>query len=168
MDSNNAEWGVIIVSGGEDLLSLTSYLLRSNLQGEDPAKLWQFYIQLTQVEAAFKDLKDDLSLRPIFHQLEHRIEAHIFVAFLAYCLHVSLRARLRVLAPGLTPRSMLEKFAAIQMLDVHFPTTDGRELVFCRYTQPEKDHKMLLVQLGWELPPQSPPKISQKGELLRE
>jgi transposase len=144
------------------------YLLRSNLSGEDPAKLWQFYIQLTQVEAAFKDLKDDLSLRPIFHQLERRIEAHIFVAFLAYCLHVSLRARLRVLAPGLTPRSMLEKFAAIQMLDVHFPTTDGRELVFCRYTQPEKDHKMLLAQLGWELPPQSPPRISQKHELLQE
>ena len=144
------------------------YLLRSNLSGEDPARLWQFYIQLTQVEAAFKDLKGDLSLRPIFHQLEQRIEAHIFVAFLAYCLHVSLRARLRVLAPGLTPRSMLEKFAAIQMLDVHFPTTDGRELVFCRYTQPEKDHKMLLAQLGWELPPQSPPRITQKGQLLKE
>ena len=144
------------------------YLLRSNLTGQAPAKLWQFYIQLTQVEAAFKDLKDDLSLRPIFHQLEHRIEAHIFVAFLAYCLHVSLRARLRVLAPGLTPRSMLEKFAAIQMLDVHFPTTDGRELVFCRYTQPEKDHRMLLALLGWELPPQSPPKISQRGELLKD
>jgi len=144
------------------------YLLRSNLSGEDPAKLWQFYIQLTQVEAAFKNLKDDLSLRPIFHQLEHRIEAHIFVAFLAYCLHVSLRTRLRVLGPGLTPRSMLEKFATIQMLDVHFPTTDGRELVFCRYTQPEKDHKMLLAQLGWELPPQSPPRITQKGQLLKE
>src|ERR1041385_750470 len=122
------------------------YLLRSNLGAQDPSRLWQFYVQLTQVEAAFKDLKDDLSLRPIFHQLEHRIEAHIFVAFLAYCLHVSLRARLRVLAPGLTPRSLLEKFAAIQLLDVHFPTSDGRELVFCRYTQPEKDHKMILPQ----------------------
>src|SRR5664279_1302766 len=144
------------------------YLLRSNLSGQDPSRLWQFYIQLTQVEAAFKDLKDDLSLRPIFHQLERRIEAHIFVAFLAYCLHVSLRARLRPLAPGLTPRSVLEKFTAIQMLDVHFPTTDGRELVFSRYTQPEKDHKMILAQLGWELPPQSPPRITQKGQLLNE
>jgi transposase len=142
------------------------YLLRSNLSAQDPSRLWQFYVQLTQVEAAFKDLKDDLSLRPIFHQLEHRIEAHIFVAFLAYCLHVQLRTRLRVLAPGLTPRSMLEKFATIQMLDVHFPTTDGRELVFARYTQPEKDHKLLLGQLGWELPPQSPPRITQKGQLL--
>jgi transposase len=141
------------------------YLLRSNLSSEDPGKLWQFYIQLTQVEAAFKDLKDDLSLRPIFHQLERRIEAHIFVAFLAYCLHVNLRARLRSLAPGLTPRSVLEKFAAMQMVDVHFPTTDGRELVFCRYTQPERDHKLLLAELGWELPPQSPPRITQKGQL---
>jgi transposase len=144
------------------------YLLRSNLSGEDPAKLWQFYIQLTQIEAAFKEMKNDLSLRPIFHRLEDRIEAHIFVAFLAYCLHVSLRARLRVLAPGLTPRSVLEKFAAIQMLDVHFPTSDGRELIFSRYTQPEKDHKMILAQLGWELPPQSPPRITQKGQLLQE
>jgi transposase len=144
------------------------YLLRSNLSGEDPAKLWQFYVQLTQIEAAFKDMKDDLSLRPIFHQLEERVEAHIFVAFLAYCLHVSLRTRLRVLAPGLTPRSLLEKFATIQMLDVHFPTSDGRELIFSRYTQPEKDHKMLLVQLAWELPPQSPPRITQKGQLLQQ
>jgi transposase len=144
------------------------YLLRSNLSAEDPSRLWQFYIQLTQVEAAFKDLKDDLSLRPFFHQLEHRIEAHIFVAFLAYCWHVSLRARPRPLAPGLTPRSLLEKFAAMQMLDVHFPTTDGRELVFCRYTQPEKDHKMLLAQLGWELPPQAPSRITQKGQLINE
>ncbi len=98
-----------------------------------------------------------------FTRLERRIEAHIFVAFLAYCLHVSLRAQLRAHAPGLTPRSVLEKFAAMQMLDVHFPTTDGRELVFCRYTQPEKDHKMLLAQLGWELPPQSPPQITRKA-----
>ena len=142
------------------------YLLRSNLSGQDPSQLWQFYIQLTQVEAAFKDLKDDLSLRPIFHQLERRIEAHIFVAFLAYCLHVSLRAHLRKLAPGLTPGSLLEKFCAIQMLDVHFPTSDGRELVFARYTQPEKDHKMLLHQLGWQLPPQSPPRITHKGTLV--
>jgi transposase len=144
------------------------YLLRSNLSAEEPEKLWQFYIQLTQVEAAFKDLKDDLALRPIFHQLEKRIEAHIFVSFLAYCLHVHLRACLKPLAPGLTPRSVLDKFAALQMLDVHFPTTDGRQLIFRRYTQPEKDQKMLLAQLGWELPPQSPPRITQKGQLLEQ
>ena len=144
------------------------YLLRSNLSAQEPEKLWQFYIQLTQVEAAFKDLKDDLALRPIFHQLEKRIEAHILVSFLAYCLHAHLRACLKPLAPGLTPRSVLDKFAAMQMLDVHFPTTDGRELIFRRYTQPEKDQKMLLAQLNWELPPQSPPRITQKGQLAEE
>ena len=138
--------------------------MRSNLSPEDPARLWKFYIQLTHVEAAFKDLKDDLSLRPIFHQVESRIEAHIFVAFLAYGLHVSLRHQRRWQAPGLTPRAVLDKFAAIQMLDVHFPTTDGRELVFRRYTQPERDLKLLLAQLGWELPPQPPPRITAKGE----
>ena len=142
------------------------YLLRSNLGPDDPAQLWEFYIQLTQVEAAFKDLKDDLSLRPFYHQLEERIEAHIFVAFLAYCLHVTLRAHLRKLAPGLTPRAVLEKFAAIQMVDVHFPTTDGRELVFRRYTQPEKEPRMLVQQLGWELPPQPPPRITAHMKLL--
>ena len=139
------------------------YLLRTNLTQENPAKLWEFYMQLTQVEAAFKDLKDDLSLRPIFHQLERRIEAHVFVAFQAYCLHVSLRQHLRAHAPGLTPRSVLEKFAAIQMLDVHFPTTDGRQLIFRRYTQPEKDHKMILAQMQWQLPPQHPPTITGRG-----
>src|ERR1700674_2406277 len=111
------------------------YLLRTNLTGKDPAELWRFYIQLVEIEAAFKTMKDDLHLRPIHHQLEHRIEAHIFVAFLAYCLHVTLRARLKPLAPGLTPRAVLDKFAAIQMLDVHFPTTDGRTLILSRYTE---------------------------------
>jgi transposase len=144
------------------------YLLRTNLCERDPAELWQFYIQLVEIEAAFKNLKDDLVLRPIFHQLEHRIEAHIFVAFIAYCLHVTLPARLRPLAPGLTPRAVLEKFAAIQMLDVHFPTTDGRILILSRYTQPEPDHKILLEQLNLTLPAQPPPRISSRGKLLND
>ncbi|HZC36647.1 MAG TPA: IS1634 family transposase [Chthoniobacterales bacterium] len=142
------------------------YLLRTNLCGRDPAQLWQFYIQLVEIEAAFKNLKDDLQLRPIFHQLEHRIEAHIFVAFIAYCLQVTLRARLRPLAPGLTPRAVLDKFATIQMLDVHFPTTDGRQLILSRYTQPEVDHRILLEQLNLSLPPQPPPRISPARKLL--
>src|ERR1700736_5006109 len=133
------------------------YLLRTNLLRRDPAQLWQFYIRLVEIEAAFKNLKDDLALRPIFHQLEHRIEAHIFVAFMAYCLHVTLRARLRPLAPGLSPRAVLDKFAGIQMLDVHFPTTDGRTLILSRYTHPEPDHKLLLEQLNLTLPAQPPP-----------
>jgi hypothetical protein len=136
------------------------YLLRTNLCDEDPAKLWKFYIQLTEVEAAFKNLKDDLQLRPIHHQLEHRIEAHIFVAFLAYCLHVTLRARLKPLAPGLTPRAVLDKLAAIQMLDVHFPTTDARTLILTRYTEPNADQKLLLKQLKLDLPSQPPPRIT--------
>ena len=141
------------------------YLLRTNLCQRDPVELWSFYIQLIEIEAAFKNLKDDLCLRPIFHQREERIEAHIFVAFLAYCLHVTLRARLRPLAPGLTPRAVLDKFAAIQMLDVHFPTTDGRTLILSRYTQPEADQKILLEQLRLTLPAQPPPTITSKGAL---
>jgi len=141
------------------------YLLRTNLTGSDPKVLWEYYLQLVEIEAVFKNLKDDLLLRPIFHQKESRIEAHIFVAFLAYCLSVTLRGHLRKLAGGLTPRAVLEKFAAIQMVDAHFPTTDGRELIFRRYTQLEKDQKILLAQLGWELPEQSPPRISAQGKL---
>lgn len=141
------------------------YLLRSNLTHREHAELWQFYVQLVHVEEAFKHLKDDLNLRPIYHQKESRMEAHIFVAFLAYCLHVSLRARLRPLAPGLSARSVLDKFAAMQMIDVHFPTTDGRTLIFRRYTQPEKDQKLLLAQLGWELPEQPPPQITTHGQM---
>jgi transposase len=141
------------------------YLLRTNLKETDPAKVWEFYLQLVEVEEAFKNLKGDLCIRPIFHQLEHRIEAHIFVCFLAYSVHVTLRHQLRAKAPGLTVRQVLEKFGRMQMMDVHFPTTDGRELVFVRYTQPEKDQQLLLAQMNWELPPQSPPRITAKGEL---
>jgi transposase len=136
------------------------YLLRTNLCAEDPAHLWQFYIQLVEVEAAFKNLKDDLQLRPIFHQLEHRIEAHIFVAFLAYCLHVTLRAQLKPLAPGLTPRAVLDKLAAIQMLDVHFPTTDERTLILTRYTELNPEQKLLVKRLKFDLPSQPPPRIT--------
>jgi transposase len=142
------------------------YLLRTNLCGKDPAQLWQFYIQLVEVEAAFKTMKDDLQLRPIHHQLEQRIEAHIFVAFLAYCLHVTLRARLKPLAPGLTPRAVLDKLAAVQMLDVHFPTTDGRTLILRRYTELTPEQKLLLKQLNLDLPPQPPPRITTPQNIL--
>jgi transposase len=141
------------------------YLLRTNLPEKDAAKVWAFYLQLVQVEEAFKNIKGDLSIRPIFHQLEKRIEAHIFVCFLAYCIHITLGHQLRAKAPGLTVRQVLEKFGHLQMMDVHFPTTDGRELVFRRYTQPEKDQQMILAQMNWDLPPQAPPKITAKGEL---
>ena len=143
------------------------YLLRSNLGDEDPAKLWTYYIQLTEVEQAFKELKNDLGIRPIYHQRDERIEAHIFVAFLAYCLQVTLKARLRPLAPGLTPRAAIENLAAMQMVDVHLPTTDGRHLALSRSTQPEPEQQILLDQLRLALPPQPPPRISSATETRR-
>ena len=136
------------------------YLLRTNLTDRDPAQLWTLYMQLVQVEEAFKTLKGDLAVRPIHHQLEPRIEAHIFVAFLAYALHATLRRRLRDLAPGLTSRAVFDKLQAIQMVDVHLPATDGREVILSRYTQPEPDVTLLLQQLRLTLPAQPPPRLS--------
>jgi hypothetical protein len=140
------------------------YLLRTNLVAEDPAVLWERYMQLTQIEAAFKCLKSELGIRPIYHQLEHRVEAHILVAFLAYCLSVTLKHRLRVHAPGLTPRAVLDKLATIQMLDVSFPTTDGRCLTMPRYTEPANDVALLIHQLKLTLPNQPPPRIAAPAE----
>jgi len=141
------------------------YLLRTNLQTADPATLWNRYMQLVQVEEAFRNLKGDLGLRPFWHQLEERIEAHVFISFLAYCLHVTLRARLKNLAPGLTPRAVLEKMAKMQMVDVIFPTTDGRTLTLPRYTQPEDEAVLLLKQLKLELPPQPKPRITASKKI---
>ncbi len=138
------------------------YLLRTNLVGRDPAEMWEFYTQLVHVEEAFKNLKADLALRPIHHQKEERIEAHIFVAFMSYTLHVTLRRRLRDLAPGLTPRSVLEKFSTVQMIDVHLPTTDGRIVIMSRYTKPEPDIQILLKQLRLSLPNQPSPHVAAK------
>jgi transposase len=140
------------------------YLLRTNLTENDPALLWQYYTQLVAVEEAFKNLKGDLAIRPIFHQEERRVEAHIFIAFLAYCLQITLQRRLHALAPGLTARSALEKFAAVQMIDVHLPTTDGRELLLTRYTQPEPELRLLIQQLKLQLPPQPPPRIATASQ----
>ena len=145
------------------------YLLRAfDIRGYDTSRLWEFYMQLTRIEDAFKNLKGDLAIRPIHHQREDRIEAHIFIAFLSYCLQVTLQRRLRDLAPGLSVRSVLEKFAAISMVDVHLPTTDGRTLIMPRYTQPEKELKMLLQSLKIELPAQPKPRITANGELAQD
>ncbi len=135
------------------------YLLRSNMKAASPETAWEFYLLLTRVEQAFKDLKGTLSIRPIWHQLEERIEAHIFVSFLAYCLHTTLRNLARGRAAGLTSEAILKKLSNIQMIDVHLPTTDGRHVVMSRYTQPEKDVSLLLAQLGLSLPDQLPPKV---------
>jgi transposase len=143
------------------------YLLRTNLVGSEPEQLWELYMQLVQVEEAFKNLKGDLAIRPIHHQKEERIEAHIFVAFMAYAMHVTLRRHLRDLAPGLTPRSVLEKFGAVQMIDVHLPTTDGRKVIMSRYTQPEPELQVLLEQLRLSLPSQLSPRITANGEVMK-
>jgi transposase len=135
------------------------YLLRSNLTSEDPAVLWTRYVQLTQIESVFRSLKSELGIRPIYHQLEHRADAHVLIAFLAYCLQVTLKNRLMIHAPGLTPTAVLEKLATIQMVEVWIPMLDGRWLMLPRHTQPEKDVQALLVQLQIKLPAQPRPRI---------
>ena len=136
------------------------YLMRSNLTAEDPEVLWKLYVQLTQIESVFRSLKSELGIRPIYHQKEHRIDAHIFIAFLAYCLQVTLKNRLLAYAPGLTPTAVLEKLGTIQLIDVCIPTCDGRWLILPRYTQPDDDLKLLLHHLHMELPSQPPPRIT--------
>jgi hypothetical protein len=140
------------------------YLLRTNLSADDPELLWRCYMQLVFVEEAFRTLKGDLSLRPIYHHQPGRIEAHLFVAFLAYCLSITLRQRLKALAGGLMPRVVFEKLATLQLLDVRVPTTDGRELLLVRRTEPERDVSLLLARLGLTLPSQPPPRIRTPGK----
>ena len=135
------------------------YLLRTNLAADDPELIWRCYMQLCFVEEAFRTLKGDLGLRPIFHQRADRIEAHLFIAFLAYCLSITLRQKLRTVAGGLMPRTVFEKLASMQLLDVIVPTTDQRELLLVRRTEPGHDVSLLLAQLNLELPPQPPPRI---------
>jgi hypothetical protein len=142
------------------------YLLRTNLQAENPAELWEKYLLLVQIEQAFKDLKSDLSLRPIWHQKDQRIEAHIFVCFLAYCLQASLRLLCADHAPGLTPRAVLEALSKILLIDIH-STTDSREILVQRRTEPDQATALLLEKLRIPLPKQPPPKIQTPPNLVR-
>jgi len=154
-----------------------AYLLRTNLNapdvvpaglealGGDAPGLWSMYVQLVWVEAAFRSLKGDLGVRPIYHQLQGRVEAHILVAFLGHALTALLRRKLSAHAPGLTPAAALEALREIRMVDVCIPTTDGRWLIMPRHTEPEPRHEMLLERLGWALPQQPPPRI-RSGQLL--
>jgi transposase len=135
------------------------YLLRSNLTAGDPRVLWTRYVQLTQIESVFRSLKSELGIRPIYHQREHRADAHILIAFLAYCLQVTLKHRLLLHAPGLTPTAVLEKLAEIKMIDVWIPTVDQRWLILPRYTQPALDTKLLIEKLKLQLPSQPPPRL---------
>ena len=137
-----------------------TYLLRTNLPECDPKTLWKKYMIQGEIEYAFRELKNDLGLRPVYHQLDDRIEAHIFAAFMALCLQQTLRAIAREHAPGLTPRQIIEKFKTVKMVDVVMPTTDGRVVTLPRYIEPKEDVAILLDRLGLQLPEQPPPKIS--------
>ena len=140
------------------------YLLRSNLTAGDPSVLWARYVQLTQIESVFRSLKSELGIRPIYHQLEHRADAHILIAFLAYCLQITLKHRLLPHAPGLTPTAVLEKLAEIQMIDVWIPTIDERWLILPRYTQPSADINLLIEKLRLELPSQPPTRLTAQEQ----
>jgi hypothetical protein len=136
------------------------YLLRSNLPGEVPAQLRRWYIQLTEVEQAFRELKRNPGIRPIDHQRDACIKAHLFPAFLAYRLQVTLRARLRALAPGLTPRAAPDNLAAIHRFAGYLPTTDGRTLILSRCTEPEQAQWILLDRLRLTMPEPPPPRTA--------
>ena len=136
-----------------------TYFLRTNQTGKDGAELWQEYMLQCNVEQAFKELKSDLGIRPVYHHKEDRVDAHVLVAFMGYCLQVTLRHKLRESACGMTSQAVLETMSRIQMLDVSFETLDGRTLLMERYTEPNEDHKLLLYHLRMKLPPQKPPKI---------
>jgi hypothetical protein len=135
------------------------YLLRTNRS--DPDTLRRHYMHLVFVEEAFRTLKGDLGPRPIFHRKPERIEAHLFVAFPAYCLSNTLRQQLRKVAGGLMPRAVFEKLSSVQILDVSVPTLDGRELLLARRTEPGPEVALLLEQLALSLPAQPPPKIRE-------
>jgi len=137
-----------------------AYLLRAHWPGEhDPATLWQTYIQLTEVEAAFRTLKSEIKVRPVWHWTARRVEAHIMVAFLGYAMHVCLKKLAARRAPTLTPWQVLQHLRKIILVDVEFDTRYGRTLTLPRITIPEKEQAALLLQLGWTLPEQPPPRI---------
>jgi len=138
-----------------------AYLLRTNLKETDPAKLWCQYIQLMEAEAAFRALKSDVAIRPIWHWVQKRVQAHVMVAFLGYALWVTLKNKLRRFAQSLTPRQVLEQFKRIQLVEVWFKLQKGGAICLPRITQPETVQAVILDQLGWKLPQQPPPKIYQ-------
>ena len=129
-----------------------AYLLRTNLKEESPEELWKKYIQLTEAEAAFRALKSELAIRPIFHQKEPRVKAHILVAFLGYALWVTFKHLLKRNHPNLSPARALSLLATLQSADIVLPTTDGREIRLRRITQPNSEQNLLLDQLGITLP----------------
>jgi transposase len=129
-----------------------AYLLRTNLEGQTVEELWTKYIQLTEAEAAFRALKSELAVRPVFHQLERRVKAHLLVAFLGYALWVTLKHLLRHRSTGLTPPQALAHLATLQSADIILPTTDGREIRLRRVAKPTPGQQRLLDQLEITIP----------------
>ena len=143
-----------------------AYMLRTNLQAGTAEELWRQYMQLTEAEASFRALKSELSIRPLFHQLEPRVKAHVMVAFLGYALWVTLKHLLRRREPvvprpsasgvgnaqPMSPMKALALLATLQSADIVLPTTDGREIRLRRITEPTGEQKMLLQQLRLNLP----------------
>jgi hypothetical protein len=136
-----------------------AYLLRAHWSEKEAATLWQAYVQLTQAEAAFRTLKTDLKVRPIWHWTEPRVHAHLLVAFLGYCLWVYVQKCCQRAAPSLTPWALLDQLRRIVLVEVWFELCDGGTICLPRITQPEPAQAALLTQLGWTLPAQPPPRI---------
>lgn len=129
-----------------------AYLLRTNLEGQTAEELWMKYIQLTEAEAAFRALKSELAIRPLFHQIEHRVKAHLLVAFLGYALWVTLKHLLHHCGTGLTPARALAQLATLQSADIVLPATDGREIRLRRVATPTPEQHRLLDQLDITIP----------------
>ena len=141
-----------------------TYLLRTNLIENDPSRLWEQYIQLTEVESAFRALKSEIKLRPINHRIEPRVEAHVMVAFMGYAMWVCLKWKLKGMAGSLSPRQAIELFRSLKLVEVWFDTIDGRRICLPRITMPEPDHQIVLEQFKWNLPEQPPPRIYTRRE----
>jgi transposase len=136
-----------------------AYLLRTNLTDRSSEALWKMYVQLTEVEAVFRALKSELAIRPIWHWVGPRVEAHVMVAFLGYCLWVCLKQKLKAAGAALTPWQLLDQFKRIVQVEVWFKLKTGGAICLPRITQPEAAQSLLLHQMGWSLPEQPPPKI---------
>jgi len=133
-------------------LSEGCYLLRTNLTGWSPEDLWQTYIQLTQAESAFCTEKSELNLRPIWHHLEERVQAHILFSFLAYAMWKTLEQWMARCGLGNGPRPVIEEFERIKTNDVILPTSAGREIRIRCVTMPDESQRILLGRLGLTLP----------------
>lgn len=130
-----------------------AYLLRTNLSGHhSEQELWSMYMQLNDAEAAFRTLKQDLSIRPIYHQLEARVKAHVLICFLAYALYRTLDGLAKGKSLGMSARKILASLATIKSGDIILPLVDGRQIRLRRVSRPDAPQAELLTRLGVDLP----------------